>query len=214
MTNLFTYLSNGKLKYICALVVLLCLGVGNVWGETETRTATLNFTTDGGTNSGNLKDTVCYFSSSTAGFSGSVTNIVNISTAQNSASTAPTIYADGLRIYKKKSNSNGGSITLAAGSDVVNITGVTITAVSSTYVRTTSYKVDGGSASSVSWSSTTGSISSIKASTSVYIQVTENTNNTNQLRISQIVMTYTAEKAAACEENPTIGAASLNGSFF
>ncbi len=34
MTNLFTYLSNGILKYICALVVLLCLGVGNAWGST------------------------------------------------------------------------------------------------------------------------------------------------------------------------------------
>ena len=32
MTNLFTYLSNWKLKYICALIVFLCIGVGNVWG--------------------------------------------------------------------------------------------------------------------------------------------------------------------------------------
>ena len=36
MTNLFTYLSNWKLRYICALVVLLCLGYGNVWGATTT----------------------------------------------------------------------------------------------------------------------------------------------------------------------------------
>lgn len=36
MANLFTYLSNWKLKYICTLVVLLCLGVGNVWGATYT----------------------------------------------------------------------------------------------------------------------------------------------------------------------------------
>ena len=32
MTNLFTNLSNWKLKYICALVVLLCVGVGTAWG--------------------------------------------------------------------------------------------------------------------------------------------------------------------------------------
>ena len=38
MTNLFTYLSNWKLKYLCTLVVLLCLGVGQMWGATETLT--------------------------------------------------------------------------------------------------------------------------------------------------------------------------------
>lgn len=32
MTNLFTYLSNWKLKYTYALFVLFCAGVGNVWG--------------------------------------------------------------------------------------------------------------------------------------------------------------------------------------
>ena len=38
MTILFTNLSNRKLKYICALVVLLCLGAGNAWGDAITLT--------------------------------------------------------------------------------------------------------------------------------------------------------------------------------
>ena len=51
MANLFTYLSNGKLKYICTLVMLLCLGVGNVWGTTTTVTTTsgTSWTVDGRT---------------------------------------------------------------------------------------------------------------------------------------------------------------------
>ena len=38
MTNLFTYLSNWKLKYICALVMLVCISVGNAWGGESTYT--------------------------------------------------------------------------------------------------------------------------------------------------------------------------------
>ena len=42
MTNLFTYLSNWKRKYICTLVVLLCLGVGNAWGTDYSMTMDQN----------------------------------------------------------------------------------------------------------------------------------------------------------------------------
>ena len=60
MTKLFTYLSNWKLKYFCALVMLLCIGVGNVWGVGETAAYTLSCTTSGSNNSygGNCDITV------------------------------------------------------------------------------------------------------------------------------------------------------------
>ena len=200
------------LKFAAMLVILFTLGVEQMWAATETRTATMYFTTSGGTNSGNLKDTVYYFDSSTAGFSGSITNIVSITTAKNDASTAPTIYTDGLRVYKKKNTSNGGSVTLTAGSDVVNITEIEVTAVDG-YKRTTSYSVDNGSANVFTWDKLLTSTGTIAASTNVKIQVTESSNNTNQLRISKIVMTYTAEAAPSCSNSPTVGTVSANGSF-
>ena len=195
-----------KLFFVCMLTTIL--GIGQVWGVTENRKVTLVFTTNGGTNSGSLQDSTCYFSSSTAGFSGSVTNIVDITTAKNDAGTAPTIYAEGLRFYKKKNSANGGSITLTAGSSVKAITKVKVTGVSN-YQRTVSYKVDGGSATAFgSWSNDTVSTGTILASESVYIQVTENSNNTNQLRVSRIEISYTAEVSGGGggggDDKPTI----------
>jgi len=35
MTNLFTNLSNWKVKYICALLMFVCVGVGTAWGASE-----------------------------------------------------------------------------------------------------------------------------------------------------------------------------------
>ena len=202
---------NGSMKLRTIFVSLFCLfafGVGSAWGETENRKVTLFFTSNGGTNSGSLQDSTCYFSSTTAGFSGSVTNIVDITTAKNDAGTAPTIYTESLRFYKKKNTANGGSITLTAGSSVTAITKVKVTGVSN-YQRTVSYKVDGGSATAFgSWNNDTVSTGTISASESVYIQVTENSNNTNQLRVSKIEIFYTAEVSGGGggggSSNPTL----------
>lgn len=50
MTNLFTCLSNWKLKHLCALLVFLCVGVGNAWGL-DSETYTFNTKSWGATNS-------------------------------------------------------------------------------------------------------------------------------------------------------------------
>ena len=47
MTNLFTNLSNWKVKYICTLLILVCVGVGNVWGATFNKITSLSDLTTG-----------------------------------------------------------------------------------------------------------------------------------------------------------------------
>ncbi len=120
--------------------------------------------------------------------SGNVTNIVSFTTAQNDGTTSPTYNSNNndLRLYYGSStDGNGGSITLTPASGKV-ITGFVMTTSTSPSVK---YSVDGGSATSVSVSSNTYTVSSISAYSSVTIQ---NVNTTNtQLRIKTIQISYT-----------------------
>lgn len=47
MTNLFTNLSNWKVKYICALLMFVCVGVDTAWGATFTKITSLSDLTTG-----------------------------------------------------------------------------------------------------------------------------------------------------------------------
>ena len=184
--------SSTLLKFVSVLAILLTIGSGNVWGVTENRKVTLIFNSSGGTNSGTLQDSTCYITS----LSDAVTDIISFSANKGAAANVPAVYAE-LRFYKAKKNANGGSVTLTAGSSIENITRVDISAVSG-YTRTSTYKIDSGSETSISWSSNAFSTGTISASSSFTIHLTENSNNTNQLRISQIVVYYTAEVAGGC----------------
>ena len=162
-TNFFTRL---------IILLLLVLGVGgSAWAETYT----LGWGTASGSNFTNFTAT-----------SGSVSGILSFTTAKNGAGSAPAYNASNseLRLYYG-SGGNGGSITITPASGIT-ITGAVITTSTSPTVK---YKVDGGSATSVTVSSNTYTISGISAESSLEIQ---NCNTTNtQLRIKTIQITYT-----------------------
>lgn len=119
--------------------------------------------------------------------SGKVDGIFSFLTSKyNSSDPAYNSSSSELRLYYA-SNGKGGSITL------LPVTGVTITGFEMTTTTTPSvkYYVDGGSATSVTASSSKYTVSNIAASTSVEIQ---NANTTNtQLRIKTIKITYTTD---------------------
>ena len=171
---------------LCALIV----GSGSVWAET--------YTIGWGTASGS-EGTYTNFTS----VSGSVPGIVSFSTAQNQGTNTPAYNSNNndLRLYYH-SGGNGGSITLTPASGL-KITGVVMTTSTSPSVK---YSVDGGSATSVSCSSNTYTISDIEASTSLTIQ-NVNTSNT-QLRIKTIAITYVSSSNAV-QTKTTIDASGI-----
>ncbi len=122
--------------------------------------------------------------------SGTVTNILSFSTAQNGASNAPAYNANSkeLRLYST-SNGNGCSITITPVSDLT-ITQIVITATSG-YTSDVKYSVDGGTATAATWSSNTCTISGIEANTSLMVQNVK--TGTQQLRIKTIAVTYAVD---------------------
>ena len=112
---------------------------------------------------------------------------ITISYAKNSASSAPAYNKDGtLRLYYA-SNGEGGSATFTTDGSK-KITGIVITAISTSYTPTVKYRVDGGSLVIGTWSKATMTMSDIAATETLTIQ-NANTSNT-QLRINSIVLTY------------------------
>ena len=116
------------------------------------------------------------------------------SSDKGEAQNAPAYYNNGtsVRFYcKKNGNGNGGSMTITpAANSNITITGVELTA-SSGYTKTTKYNVDNGSDQTLTWDGTTGTVSNISATTSFKFRNANQADNTDQLRITQIKITYT-----------------------
>lgn len=177
-----------KLKLFFALFAMLALNVGSAWAQ---ETHTIGWGSATGTNCTN-------FTASDG--SGEVANVVSVTTAKNSAGSAPAYNASSkeLRLYYN-AQGNGCSLTLTPAKGIT-ITGVNITASSTSYTPTVKYNVDGGSDASGTWSSTTMTIGGINATTSFKLR---NANTANkQLRIKTIQITYTKEVATG----PTLSA--------
>ena len=183
-------------KFLLKSLFLLCaLVVGSQCGWALTHT--IGWGNASGDNSTNFEAT-----------SGTVTNLFSFSTSKNSAGSAPAYNSNNsdLRLYYA-SNGNGGSITITPS------TGVTITGFSMVTTTTPSvkYSVNDGTATSVSQSNNTYTVSNISATTSLTIQ---NVNTTNtQLRISTIAITYTldASSITAVSNNDNWGTVMVSG---
>jgi hypothetical protein len=125
--------------------------------------------------------------------------------AQNSGSNAPKYYNSGtaVRLYNQTSGTNGNQVTISSSN---TITGIVFTYVTDYAFLTNAPSVGTLTAAGV-WS---GSATSI----------TFKNKNNAQVRIQSIVVTYGGisysnydTSCASCDANPTIGAASLNGSI-
>lgn len=154
----------------------------------DTSTVTINFASGGN----------CTSTSGT--FTG-----VSFTTAQSSAQNAPAYNTSSyeLRLYYNSSG-NGNTFTLTPSSGYT-ITGIVITASSTSYTPSVKYNVDGGSDTSGTWSSETMTISGISASSSL---VFRNANTTNtQLRIKSVAVNLSSESGSTA---PTLSSISLN----
>ncbi len=125
--------------------------------------------------------------------------------AQNSGTSAPKYYATGtaVRLYAQTSGTNGNQVTISSSN--------TITRIVFTYVEDYEFLTNAPSVGTLTaagvWS---GSATSI----------TFKNKNNAQVRIQSIVVTYGGisysnydTSCASCDANPSIGAASLNGSI-
>lgn len=126
--------------------------------------------------------------------SGSVTSLLSFSTAKHDELTTPAYNENNseLRLYNNGNNSssttNGGSITITPA-DGITITGFVITAASG-YTPTTKYKIGTGSATAVSWNTTTATVSSISCTSASPLTIQNCHTSSQQLRIKTIAITY------------------------
>ncbi len=171
------------LRYLLTLLLVMVASVG--WADT--------YTIGWGTASGDA-GTYTNFE----GTGGSVDGIVSYSTEKNSSSSNPAYNekSNELRLYYHSSG-NGGSITLTPASGVT-ITGIVMTTSTAPNVN---YFVDGGTATAVTVSNNTYTISGISATSSLKIQ-NANTSNT-QLRIKTITITYSSSSGSTTVSTPT-----------
>lgn len=181
-----------KLRYFCTLLLMAVVSVA--WAQTQ-ETHTIGWGTasgDAGTFT-NFTDT-----------SGEVAGVLSFTSDKNSSSTVPAYNANNsdLRLYYNSSG-DGGSITITP-KEGITITGAVIT---TSTLPAVAYYVDGGSATSVSGSSNTYTISNISASSSLKIQ-NVNTSNT-QLRIKTIAITYTSGGSSSVATTTTIDASGI-----
>lgn len=141
---------------------------------------------------GNVRaETAIYDWTTQNGTSGNIDENISFTTEKNSAGDSPYSSGDDLRLYYH-SGGNGCSITLYAHNDVT-ITGVVITASSSSYAPTVKYNIDGGTDVTASWSSVICSISNILVTQSLKIR-NANTQS-KQLRIKSIEVQYAMSSA-------------------
>ena len=201
------------LRMVATLLLILCVGVGNVWGETITLTydditatsysgSETTFTdvvsfgyinvmrnNSNGTPSGWAKNQVIQVRAS----SGQLYNKAAISTISN------------IRVYVVV---NTNAFTLSYGTTTACSSGsisrpTTATGSESiTYTKYESKKETPGQTTTATYYDF--DLSSAKPT---FFKIT---NGSNALYVWKIVITYSA---ASCSENPTIGTASLNGSF-
>ena len=265
MTNLFTNLSDWKLKYTCAFVVLLCLGVGNVLGQTQFATTSVTTTSSpytvacakstGATapNAGYGDFVRCYANNkitiSTASGNPNIREI-HIVWSKNSSKTFASVSA-GTGSYSHPSGAgtgiwtgNASSVEFTVGSSgqiqIVSVTiytcvkpsaiakgtvssnsfGLTITDAANTnnyevYFNTSSTAPTISTTASATVTSKTPSISSgVSAGTTYYVWVRSKCSNTSKSAWVALTGNTLTTSAAACSSNPSIGNASLNGSFF
>ena len=140
--------------------------------------------------------------------SGSVKDVLSWSSEQQTSANAPTWNTNNseYRFYYH-SGGNGCSMTIDA-EEGVTITGIKITASSTSYRTTVKYNVDGGSDQTGSWSSTTMTITELSAESFKF----RNANTTNtQLRFKNVVVTYSmlsgeytyTDYTTSCNTEPT-----------
>ena len=133
--------------------------------------------------------------------SGEVPGVLSFTTAKNDAGSAPAYNANNSELRLYYGGGNGGSITITPA-DGITITDAVIT---TSTLPAVAYYVDGGSATSVTGSSNTYTISNISASSSLEIK-NVNTNTNTQLRIKTIAITYTTSGSVP----PSISAADVS----
>lgn len=138
-----------------------------------------------------------------AATSGNITSNISFASAQNSSSTAPAIFTDGLRLYPGGAN-GGGSVTITPTNGIV-ITKVKFFATQTQPIR---YSINGGTAVSMASSSTYEITGTISSSLRLNNANTGTSGGANQLRLSGVEVTYQTPTS----NPPIVTASSFTGS--
>ncbi len=177
------------LKLISVLVLILTIGVGNVWGEEKN----WNFSSD------NL-------SSKTP---------ISLTYGQGNASNNTTISSGTLRLYANRTGGNGSWIKFTAASGY-EITAVSVTG--GTNQTVARYGVDAANegaavSSSFSFSNNVATVSSLHASTFTIKNGQNSGSNNKTIQLASITITYAS--TASCDKKVTItqGTPETGGSF-
>ena len=173
--------------FLSVFLTLLTLSVGQMWGAD----ATFSWTS-GGT-----------MGSNATGKQGNIT----LSGAANSASNAPGVTSNTLRIYAYRSTGNGASATFTAD-DGYQITAITVT--SSNGGSILKYSVDGGSYTTFSWNSGSSTISNLTAS-AITLKNCQNSGKSNTtIQVASVVVTYEST-GGGCDKEVTLTQSVTNG---
>lgn len=198
LSNMISLQKNFATRFVAIVVALMAIGVGNVWGTTVTKTMNQIVTANGySVSSGStINDIVTSFALD-ANITVSTTGTANCGSFWGSSTID-------WRLYQNRS----GNVTITAAS------GYELESVTYTFSNGNSGTLNtSGNGSNIGSSYQKSSGTAISISGSSYTLYVGNTgSNTNgQIKITQISVTYSA--TASCASNPTVTAASNNGSI-
>ena len=198
LSNIISLQQNFATRFVAIVVALMAIGVGNVWGTTVTKTMNQIVTANGySVSSGStINDIVTSFALD-ANITVSTTGDANCGSFWGSSTID-------WRLYQNK----GGDVTVTAapGYELESVTYKFSTGNSGTLNTS-------GNGKNIAAAYQKSSETAISISGSSYTLYVGNTgNNTNgQIKITEISVTYSA--TASCASNPTVTAASNNGSI-
>ena len=192
-----------KLKLVSVLVLILTVGVGQMWGADELY-QTITFLDNGTDGDGSSS-----FNSST-----DITDKISPSDCATLTTTTSYVYqAQEDYGWKLSSSGSNGTVTLVLKSKIKNVTKIVINA--SRYHSTKGTNLNcnslGAQALSYDWDDFTYTYA--KATDITQIVLAASAASSGDRRCYVRTLKIYCEAAASCEANPTIGDASLNGSF-
>ena len=165
------------------IVYVKAIGNGTTYSDSDAGSVQFTPTSGGG---GTSQVTINFDSGGNCSSTSGEFDGVSFTTSQSSGTNQPAYNSNSyeLRMYYSSSG-NGNTFTLTPD-DNYSITGVVITASSTSYTPTVKYNVDNGDDVQGTWSSTTMTISNISAS-STFVFRNANTTST-QLRIKSVAV--------------------------
>ena len=183
------------MRFIAILAMMLCFGGGQMWGQSTTYTSNVTLSTSGGT-----RASTCTVNISKTAYDG-----IKLGTNGNNGAMQFTIPSGTTTIYIHAAAWNGEAGSMSVSTSVGSITsGSSLSLTADSGVKSsTPFTLDAPANASTSYFFTV-TLSNVKSSATITLTTASS---------KRAVVWGINTVAASCSVNPTIGAASLNGSF-